>query len=82
MASYSVTQFRANLSKALETSAVEAVFIESHHKVQGVLISEAFFDELMEIYETAQDIRAIENARVDNSPNIPWEDVKREWGLA
>ena len=82
MASYSITQFRANLSEALEASAVETVFIESHRKVQGVLISESFFEELMEVYENAQDIRAIENARLDNSPNIPWDDVKREWGLA
>ena len=82
MASYSITQFRSHLSEALEASALEAVFIQSHKKLQGVLISPEMYEQLLSAYEELEDVRAIEESRTDDSPNIPWEEVKREWGLA
>ena len=80
MASYSITQFRSHLSEALEASALEAVFIQSHRKLQGVLISPERYEQLLEAYEELEDVRAIEESREDSSPNIPWDEIKREWG--
>lgn len=78
----SVTEARENFSEAIATSAVEAVFIQKHGENAAVLISPERYEELMDALEEIEDMAAYDSAMTDPSPNIPWEEVKRQLGLA
>jgi prevent-host-death family protein len=78
----SVTEARENFSEAIATSAVEAVFIQKHGENAAVLISPERYGELMDALEEIEDLAAYDEAMADPSPNIPWEEVKRQLGLA
>ena len=77
----SVTEARENFSEAIATSAVEAVFIQKHGENAAVLISPERYEELMDALEEIEDMEAYDSAMADPSPNIPWEEVKRQLGL-
>jgi PHD/YefM family antitoxin component YafN of YafNO toxin-antitoxin module len=47
-----------------------------------VLISPERYEELMDALEEIEDMAAYDSAMADPSPNIPWEEVKRQLGLA
>ena len=55
--------------------------IERHGKEEAVLISAEQFEKFVAAEEELEDIRSIEEAMRDPSPNIPWEKVKKELGL-
>jgi len=78
----SVTEARENFSEAIATSAVEAVFIQKHGENAAVLISPERYEELMDALDEIEDMAAYDSAMADPSPNIPWEEVKRQLGLA
>ena len=78
----SVTEARENFSEAIATSAVEAVFIQKHGENAAVLISPERYEELMDALEEIEDMTSYDSAMADTSPNIPWEEVKRQLGLA
>ncbi len=78
----SVTEARENFSEAISTSAVEAVFIQKHGENAAVLISPERYEQLMDALEEIEDLAAYDAAMADPSPNIPWEEVKRQLGLA
>ena len=82
MSTMSVTEARENFSEAIATSAVEAVFIQKHGQNAAVLISPERYEELMDALEEIEDMEAYDSAMADKSPNIPWEEVKRQLGLA
>ena len=82
MSTMSVTEARENFSEAIATSAVEAVFIQKHGENAAVLISPERYEELMDALEEIEDMAAYDAAMADPSPNIPWEEVKRQLGLA
>jgi prevent-host-death family protein len=82
MSTMSVTEARENFSDAIATSAVEAVFIQKHGENAAVLISPERYEELMDALEEIEDMEAYDSAMADPSPNIPWEEVKRQLGLA
>ena len=82
MSTISVTEARENFSEAIATSAVEAVFIQKHGENAAVLISPERYEELMDALEEIEDMEDYDSAMADTSPNIPWEEVKRQLGLA
>ena len=82
MSTMSVTEARENFSEAIATSAVEAVFIQKHGENAAVLISPERYEQLMDALEEIEDMAAYDAAMADPSPNIPWEEVKRQLGLA
>lgn len=81
MTTYSVSEARENFSEAIATSAVEAVFIQKHGEAAAVLISPERYEQLMNALEEIEDLRAIELAKLDTRPSIPWEQVKANLGL-
>ena len=81
MSTISITDIRANFSEAIATSAVEAVFIQKHGELAAVLISPERYEQLMDALEDIEDMAAYDVAMADSSPNIPWEEVKRQLGL-
>ena len=47
-----------------------------------VLISAEQFERFVAAEEELEDLRAVEESMKDPGPNIPWEKVKKELGLA
>ena len=43
----------------------------------AVVISPKLFEELVSAQEELEDIAAVDEAQNDNSPGIPWEEVKK-----
>jgi PHD/YefM family antitoxin component YafN of YafNO toxin-antitoxin module len=47
----------------------------------AVVISPELFEELVSAQEELEDIAAVDEAQKDNSPGIPWGQVKKNLGL-
>jgi len=47
----------------------------------AVVITPELFEELVSAQEELEDIAAVDEAMKDNSPGIPWEQVKKDLGL-
>jgi prevent-host-death family protein len=80
-----VTEARERFSEVVETADREPVFLTRHGRRQAVVLSAAQYDRLLELVEDAEDLAAADEAMAEierGSPTIPWEDVKRDLGLA
>lgn len=80
MASMTVSDFRQNLAAAVEISTVEAVFVQRHGTTIGVFVRPEVYAELHDAWEELEDLRAYRDAREEDGPAIPWEQVKAELG--
>jgi antitoxin Phd len=81
----SVTDARERFSEVVETAEREPVFLTKHGRRQAVVLSAAQYDRMLEIVEDAEDLATADTAMaaiVAGEPTIPWEDVKRDLGLA
>ena len=47
----------------------------------AIVISPEMFNELVEAQEELEDIAAVDAAMKDNSPGIPWEQIKKNLDL-
>ena len=80
-----VTDARERFSEVVETAEREPVFLTKHGRRQAVVLSAAQYDRMLELVEDAEDLADSDAAMAaieKGSPAIPWEDVKRDLGLA
>jgi prevent-host-death family protein len=82
MSEYSVTDARAELPSLLDQASKKPVHIVRHGEPVAVLISPAFFKEALAAMEELEDIEAFDSAISAKEPTYPWDQVKRELGLA
>jgi PHD/YefM family antitoxin component YafN of YafNO toxin-antitoxin module len=80
MARIAISEAREKLSEAVDLAGGEAVFLERYGKPAAVLLSPERYDELMEVFEDAEDIAAFDAAMAEEGDNIPWEQVKSDLG--
>jgi antitoxin Phd len=80
MARIAISEARERLSEAVEIAGGEAVFLERYGKPAAVLLSPERYEELMEVFEDAEDIAAFDAAIAEEGDNIPWEQVKVDLG--
>jgi PHD/YefM family antitoxin component YafN of YafNO toxin-antitoxin module len=80
VATIAISQARERLSEAVELAGGEAVFLERYGKPAAVLLSPERYEELMEVFEDAEDVAAFDEAMAEEGDNIPWEQVKRDLG--
>jgi prevent-host-death family protein len=81
----SVTDARERFSEVVETAEREPVFLTKHGRRQAVVLSAAQYGRMLELVEDAEDLAAADDAMaavLAGEPTIPWEDVKRDLGLA
>ncbi|HZI98362.1 MAG TPA: type II toxin-antitoxin system Phd/YefM family antitoxin [Actinomycetales bacterium] len=82
MATMNVSAARENLSAAVEKARTEAVFLERYGRPAAVLVSPERYEELMVALEDAEDVAAFDAAMAEEGPDLPWEQVKADLGLA
>lgn len=82
MATMSISDAREHLPAAIETARTEAVFVQRHGRLAGVLVSPERYEQLMTALEDAEDVAAFDAAMAEEGPNIPWEQVKADLGWA
>ena len=57
------------------------VWITRHGVDVAVVISPELFEELVSAQEELEDIAAVDEAMLDKSPGIPWEQVQKDLKL-
>jgi len=82
MSTISLSDARRDLPTLINQAQDGAITISRHGAPAAVLISPSRYEELMNSLEDLEDLRAIDEAMKDPAPNIPWELVKQELGLA
>ena len=81
----SVTEARERFSEVVDIAEREPVFLTKHGQRQAVVLSAAQYERMVERVEDAEDLDTSDAARAEienGQPTIPWEDVKRDLGLA
>lgn len=82
MNEYSVTEARAEFPSLLDLASKKPVHILRHGEPVAVLISPALFEEAIGAMEELEDIEAFDEVIASKEPTYPWDQVKRELGLA
>ena len=77
MEELSVSEARENFSEAVEDAQKKPVQILKHGKPVAVLINPSLFEKFLDSMEELEDIAAVDEAMKDQSPGIPWEQVKK-----
>lgn len=80
MATMNISDARDHLPAAMETARTEAVFVQRRGRPAGVLVSPERYEQLMTALEDVEDVAAYDEAMVEEGPNIPWEQVKKDLG--
>jgi antitoxin Phd len=80
MATIAISEARERLSEVVELAGGEAVFLERYGRPAAVLLSPERYEELMEVFEDAQDVAGFDASMAEEGANIPWEQVKADLG--
>jgi prevent-host-death family protein len=67
--------------KAIMREQEKPVWITRHGVDVAVVISPELFEELVSAQEEFEDIAAVDEAILDKSPGIPWNQVKKYLNL-
>ena len=67
--------------KAIMREQEKPVWITRHGVDVAVVISPELFEELVSAKEELEDIAAVDEAMLDKSPGIPWNQVKKDLKL-
>jgi len=80
MATFNITDFRANLTDALETAQTETVILERNGHAAAVIVSPERYEEMMDALEELEDMAAVDAALAEGGEPIPWKQVMRDLG--
>jgi antitoxin Phd len=78
----SITDARAELPAVVARSKKKPVHIVKHGQTVAVLMNPELFERAMDAMEELEDIEAFDQAIAAHEKTYPWEQVKRELGLA
>lgn len=76
-----VAEAREGLANAISAAESAPVRITKHGKPVAVLINPSLYESFIEAMEELEDIAAFDLAIEDESPNVPWEQVKKDLSL-
>ena len=78
----SVTTARSTLPQLIDIARTDAVVLERRGRREAVLVSPEYYDRALDALEDAEDVAAYDAAMAEEGPNVPWEQVKADLGLA
>ncbi len=82
MKSISIEIDDSKLFGLIEDLLIRPIRVEVNGEALAILINSERFYELVEAEEEIEDLRAYDESIRDASPNIPWDEVKRDLGLS
>lgn len=82
MSEISVTDARAELPAVIARAKKKPVHIVKHGQTVAVLMNPELFEKAMDAMEELEDIEAFDSALSAQEKTYPWDQVKRELGLA
>ena len=82
MTSLSISELRADISKAVKTAKKSPIEISRHGEPVAVLVSPSLYEKMMEAMEELADIAAFDEAIKRKDESIPWEKARKDLGLA
>jgi prevent-host-death family protein len=82
MHSYTIAEARASLADAIDACSDEPIQITRHGKPVAVLVEPGIYERLADALEELEDIRDFDVAMGSDLKRVPWEQVKRDLGLA
>ncbi len=82
MKSISIEIDDSKLLGLIEDLLIRPIRVEVNGEALAILINSERFYELVEAEEEIEDLRAYDESIRDASPNIPWDEVKRDLGLS
>jgi antitoxin Phd len=82
MVEISITNARAELQSVITQAQKKPVHIVRHGHSVAVLMNPELFERAMAAMEELEDIEAFDKAISANEKTYPWDQVKRELGLA
>lgn len=82
MIEISITDARAELPSVISRAQKKPVHIVRHGQSVAVVMAPELFEKAMDAMEELEDIAAFDSAIAVKEKTYPWEQVKRELGLA
>lgn len=86
MSEIAITEARGKLGALVDAAHREPVYLTRRDRAVAAIVDAEVLRELMDAAEELADIRAVDEAWAEterlNEVPIPWEDVKRDLGLA
>ena len=82
MSEISVTDARAELPAVIARAKKKPVHIVKHGHTVAVLMNPELYEKAMDAMEELEDIAAFDAAVAAHEKTYPWDQVKRELGLA
>jgi len=82
MTSLSISELRADISKAVKIAKKSPIEISRHGEPVAVLVSPSLYEKMMEAMEELADIAAFDEAIKRKDESIPWEKARKDLGLA
>ncbi|WP_420369068.1 type II toxin-antitoxin system Phd/YefM family antitoxin [Curtobacterium sp. L1-20] len=85
MSEVSISEARGRLASIIDDARHEPVYLTRRKKRVAAVVDADVLDRLLEAAEDLDDLKAVEEARVENErlggQNISWADLKRELGM-
>ncbi len=82
MTAVPVSQAREAFASIIEEALEKAVVIEKYGKPVAVVIGFEKYEELMDSYQDAEDLKLIKKQKKSKNNIVPWEKVRADLGLA
>ena len=77
-----IAEAREGLASAITAAEKNPVRITKHGKPVAILVNPSLYQTFIEAMEELEDIASFDLALEDDSPNIPWEQVRKDLSLA
>jgi antitoxin Phd len=81
MSELSITEARDQFPSVINRAKKKPVRITRHGVDVAIVIEPSLYESLIEAQEELEDIAAFDEAMLDESPSIPWEQVKKDLKL-
>ncbi len=82
MTSLTISELRADISKAVKSARKSPIAISKHGEEVAVLMSKSMYEKMLDQLEELEDIAAYDAAKERREDSIPWSEARKDLGLA
>jgi len=82
MTSLTISELRADISKAVKSARKSPIAISKHGEEVAVLMSKSMYEKILDQLEELDDIAAFDAAVARKEDSISWSEARKDLGLA